>query len=153
MDRKTYDIGLFGKERLVCEGEDIYYYTTYHNEDVMLICDKNEKIMKMKVRKKNEQEYTEFDDGKIEKEVRRLLDDDGSRWEGDLLNEQPLGFGSLYDGEGNRTYSGFMFDGKKIAFGEEYFADNQKVDYCGTFMNGLRHGWVTTYDRNGQKLY
>ena len=46
-----------------------------------------------------------------------------------------------------------MFEGKKIGFGTEYFADNHKVDYCGTFMNGLRHGWGTTYDRNGQKLY
>ena len=48
MDRKTYNIGLLGKEKLICEGADIYCYTTYHNKDVMLMCDKNEKIMKMK---------------------------------------------------------------------------------------------------------
>ena len=46
-----------------------------------------------------------------------------------------------------------MFKGKKIGFGTEFFSDNHKVDYCGNFMNDLRHGWGTTYDRNGQKLY
>ena len=153
MDRKTYNIGLLGKEKLICEGEDIYCYTTYCNEDVMLMCDKNEKIMKMKVRGGNEREYKEFGNEKIEKEVKKVLDEDGSRWEGDWLNEKPFGFGSVYDGEGNRMYSGFMFEGKKIGFGTEFFSDNHKVDYCGNFMNDLRHGWGTTYDRNCQKLY
>ena len=81
------------------------------------------------------------------------MNEDGSRWEGDWYNEKPFGFGSLFDGEGNRVYSGFMFDGKKIGFGTEYFADNHQVDYCGNFMNDKRHGWGTTYDRNGQKLF
>ena len=153
MDRKTYDIGLFGKERLVCEGTEIYCYRIYHDKDVMLMCDKNEKIMIMKVRNEKEREYKEFYDGTIEKEVRKVLNEDGSRWEGDWYNDKPFGFGSIYDGEGNRIYSGFMFEGKKIGFGKEYFADNHKVDYCGNFMNGLRHGWGVSYDRNGEKLY
>ena len=46
-----------------------------------------------------------------------------------------------------------MFEGKKIGFGTEYFADTHTVDYCGHFMNDKRHGWGTTYDRNGNKLY
>ena len=89
----------------------------------------------------------------VERNVKKILNEDGSRWEGDWLNGFPFGFGSLFDGEGNRIYSGFMFDGKKIGFGEEYFADNHKVDYSGNFINDKRHGWGTTYDRNGQKLY
>ena len=88
-----------------------------------------------------------------ENDVVKQLDEDGSRWEGDWNNEKPFGFGGLYDGDGNRIYSGFMFEGKKIGFGEEYFSDNHKVDYCGTFMNDLRHGWGTKYDRNGNKLF
>ena len=27
------------------------------------------------------------------------------------------------------------------------------MDYCGNFMNDKRHGWGTTYDRNGNKLF
>ena len=153
MDRKVYNIGLFGKERQICEGADIYCYTTYHDEDVMLMCDNNEMIMKLKIRGENKREYKDIGDEKIEKNVIKGLDDDGSRWEGDWYNEQPFGFGSVYDGEGNRMYSGFMFEGKKIGFGTEFFSDNHKVDYCGNFMNDLRHGWGTTYDRNGQKLF
>ena len=65
----------------------------------------------------------------------------------------PFGFGSYYDGEGNRMYSGFVCEGKKVGFGEEYFADTHTIDYCGNFMNDKRHGWGSTYDRNGNKLY
>ena len=90
---------------------------------------------------------------KQKKNIVKQLSDDGSRWEGDWYNEKPFGFGSLFDGEGNRMYSGFMFEGKKIGFGTEYFADNHKVDYCGNFMNDKRHGWGITYDRNGNKLF
>ena len=90
---------------------------------------------------------------KVKKEVIKKINEDGSRWEGDWYNQQPFGFGSIYDGDGNRIYSGFMFDGKKIGFGTEYFSDNHKVDYCGNFINDKRHGWGTTYDRNGSKLY
>ena len=116
------------------------------------MCDKYEKKMKLKVVWENEREYDGVDDGTIEKNVKEELDD-GSRWEGDWYNQQPFGFGCYYDGEGNRIYSGCMFDGKKIGFGTEFFSDNHKVDYCGNFMNDLRCGWGTTYDRNGNKLY
>ena len=102
----------------------------------------------MKMVRKDERDYKE-----IEKDAVKELKEDGSRWEGDWYTEKPFGFGSLFDGEGNRMYSGFMFEGKKIGFGEEYFADNHKVDYCGNYMNDLRHGWGTTYDRNGNKLF
>ena len=95
----------------------------------------------------------EVGENEIERCITRLLNEDGSRWEGDWYNDKPFGFGSYFDGVGNRIYSGFMFDGKKIGFGTEYFADNHKVDYSGNFMNDKRHGWGTTYDRNGQKLY
>ena len=60
---------------------------------------------------------------------------------------------AIYDGEGNRIYSGFVFEGKKVGFGEEYFADTHTVDYCGNFMNDKRHGWGSTYDKNGNKLF
>ena len=74
-----------------------------------------------------------------------MLSEDGTRWEGDWFNGKPFGFGSVYDGEGNRIYSGFMFEGKKVGFGTEYFADNHKVDYCGNFVNDKRHGWNSVY--------
>ena len=89
----------------------------------------------------------------LRKNVIEQILEDGSRWEGDLYDNKPFGFGCYYDGEGRRVYSGFIFEGKKIGFGTEYFPDNFKVDYCGNFLNDKRHGWGTTYDRNGRKLY
>ena len=44
MDRKTYDLGLFGKERLICEGENIYYYTTYENRRISAVDLNNENL-------------------------------------------------------------------------------------------------------------
>ena len=127
-----------------------YYHYCRGDEHIVMICRTDDNSMvclginnSMKVISENESE----------KRVVKQLSEDGSRWEGDWYNQQPFGFGSLFDGEGNKIYSGFMFEGKKVGFGTEYFADNHKVDYCGNFMNDKRHGWGVSYDRNGQKMY
>ena len=62
----------------------------------------------------------------IDRDITIQLDEDGSRWEGNWYNERPFGFGSLFDGEGNRIYSEFMFDGKKVGFGIDLLDDVQK---------------------------
>ena len=127
-----------------------YYHRYFGNDHIVIIFKQNDNSITclqfkdvMNVVNKNE----------VEKGVTIQLNDDGSRWEGDWYNQQPFGFGSLFDGEGNKIYNGFMFEGKKVIFGTEYFADNHKVDYCGNFVNDKRHGWGCTYDRNGNKLY
>ena len=136
---------ILGKNNSSC-----YYHYCRGDEHIVMICRTDDNSMvclginnSMKVISENESE----------KRVVKQLSEVGSRWEGDWYNQQPFGFGSLFDGEGNKIYSGFMFEGKKIGFGTEYFADNHKVDYCGNFMNDKRHGWGTTYDRNGNKLF
>ena len=149
----TYVVGLFGSIIMEKHKDNIFHYRQIrHKENVLLVCNKDEKVLKI-LKMKNECNQCQEADEDIEKSVVRQISEDGSRWEGDWYNQQPFGFGSVYDGEGNRIYSGFMFEGKKIGFGTEYFADNHNVDYCGNFMNDKRHGWGTTYDRNGQKLY
>ena len=42
-------------------------------------------------------------------EQARMLDlsDDGERWEGDVLDNQPFGWGVLYDADGEKMYKGF----------------------------------------------
>ena len=83
----------------------------------------------------------------------KVMSEEGDRWEGDWYDGKPFGFGSFFDEEGNRIYSGFAFEGKKIGFGTEFFSDTHTVDYCGNYVNDRRHGWGTSYDRNGQKLF
>ena len=154
MERKIYYLGLTGKCKLsVEENRWVYDDDRGKNGKVLVECNTSDKSMRLCIKKVDADEYDKIDEDEIEKGVKKVLNEDGSRWEGDWYNQQPFGFGSIYDGEGNRIYSGFMFEGKKIGFGTEYFADNHKVDYCGNFMNDLRHGWGVSYDRNGQKLY
>ena len=151
MNDKVYSIGLFGKYYLQNkQNEVICCISDINDKEMLLICNKNDHSLKLVNSNDQEREGME---NRIERGVVIQLGEDGTRWEGDWYNEKPFGFGSVYDGEGNRIYSGFMFYGKKIGFGTEYFADNHTVDYCGNFMNDKRHGWGITYDRNGQKLF
>ena len=154
MEEKIYDISLFGLYRMIVRNNDIQYIIlNVPSVTKSIIMNTSEKSMKL-VEVRNGQEIVEdITDNQIQKGKIKQLSTDGSRWEGDWYNKQSFGFGSIYDGEGNRIYSGFMFEGKKVGFGTEFFADTHTIDYCGNFMNDLRHGWGTTYDRNGQKLF
>ena len=153
MDKKKYYIGMSGKTVLICDETEYTYYTTVGNEYIMLICNEKDKSTKLLKKKDREGDNENINEELIEHGVVKQISEEGDRWEGDWYTEKPFGFGSLFDGEGNRIYSGFMFEGKKVGFGTEFFSDNHKVDYCGHFMNGLRHGWGTTYDRNNNKLF
>ena len=128
--RNYYFLGLFVSEKLIIENDYTFTYEILLDNRKVVVKDKVMKLYKSGYFDTN---YVEIDDNEINRDVTRQLNEDGSRWEGDWYNKQPFGFGSLYDGEGNRIYSGFMFEGKKIGFGTEYFADNHKVDYCGNF--------------------
>ena len=59
------------------------------------------------------------------------LSDDGERWEGDVLNNQPCGWGVLYDKEGEKKYEGFMIDEAYVCYGTRYYSDIQRVEYEG----------------------
>ena len=152
MDNRKYNLGLFGTITLEC-GEDgkCYYYYFNNGKRFMIVCNIFDESMKL-MKKQDDDTFVDFDN-KMERHVIKDIVEDGNLWEGDWYNEKPFGFGSVYDGEGNRIYVGFMFDGKKIGYGTEFFSDNHKVDYCGNFINDKRHGWGVSYDRDGQKLY
>ena len=151
MENKQYALGLLKKNLLINKCDTVVDYVVFSRKNKSkVICNLRDKSTPL-LRKL--QDVDNFIEDEIEKNVIKQISEDGSRWEGDWYNEKPFGFGSVYDGEGNRIYSGFMFEGKKIGFGEEYFADNHKVDYCGNFMNDKRHGWGVKYDRNGNVKY
>ena len=77
------------------------------------------------------------------------LNDDGERWEGDVLNDQPYGWGVLYDSENRRTYEGFRVGEVNVCYGRSYYPENQKVEYEGGICEGMRWGRGIQYDRNG----
>ena len=51
------------------------------------------------------------------------LNDDGERWEGDVLNNEPYGWGVLYDSENRRSYEGFRIGNVNVCYGTQYYSD------------------------------
>ena len=81
------------------------------------------------------------------------LSDDGERWEGDVLNNQPCGWGVLYDNEGEKAYEGFRIGEVNVCYGRSYYSDIQKVEYEGEWFEGKRWGRGVQYDRNGKTMF
>ena len=81
------------------------------------------------------------------------LSDDGERWEGDVLNNQPYGWGVLYDNENRRVYEGFRVGDVNVCYGRSYYPENQKVEYEGGICRGMRWGRGIQYDRNGKTAF
>ena len=77
------------------------------------------------------------------------LNDEGERWEGDVLNSQPCGWGVLYDSENRRVYEGFRVGDVNVCYGRSYYPENQKVEYEGGICGGMRWGRGTQSDRHG----
>ena len=91
----------------------------------------------------------------IDKKTGQVLDlnDDGERWEGDVLNDEPYGWGVLYDKEGEKAYEGFRIGDVNVCYGIQYYSDIQKVEYEGEWCEGKRWGRGTQYDRDGNIVF
>ena len=154
MDYRCYSLGLFGSPILQCKDNEVIYIIFNLPTGIIVIrCNPNDKSTKLMKRVYHNGNYEIIYESSHKSKNMKYMNEDGSRFEGDLYKEQPFGFGEIYDDEGNKIYKGFVFEGKKVGFGEEYFADTHTVDYCGNFLNDKRHGWGITYDRNGNKLF
>ena len=81
------------------------------------------------------------------------LSDDGERWEGDVLNNQPYGWGVLYDSENRRVYEGFRIGNVNVCYGRSYYSDIQKGEYEGEWCEGKRWGRGVQYNRSGKTIY
>ena len=76
------------------------------------------------------------------------LSDDGERWEGDVLNGKPYGWGVLYDSENRMVYEGFRIGDVNVCYGRSYYPENGKVEYEGELCEGNRMGAGVLYDRD-----
>ena len=81
------------------------------------------------------------------------LNDEGERWEGDVMNNQPYGWGVFYNSEGDKTYEGFRAGNVGVCYGRSYYPDIQKIEYEGEIFEGKRWGRGIHYDRNGGVIY
>ena len=78
------------------------------------------------------------------------LNDDGERWEGDVLNNQPYGWGVLYDSESRMAFDGFRIGKANVCYGRSYYLDVGVVEYEGEWYKGKRWGRGVWYDRKGE---
>ena len=77
------------------------------------------------------------------------LDVNGRRWEGEIQNGKPYGYGIVYDEDGREEYSGFMMNGMKMCHGTEYYSDINRTKYTGCYCNDKRFGKGVLCNRNG----
>ena len=84
----------------------------------------------------------------IEHNVVLGMKEKGERWEGDVLHNQPFGWGVLYDSENRMVYEGFRIRGVNVCYGRSYYPDIQKVEYEGEWCDGKRMGAGVLYDRD-----
>ena len=78
---------------------------------------------------------------------------EGDRWEGDVLNGNPCGWGVLFDKNNHRVYEGFRIDEKNVCYGRTYYSDISRLEYEGEWCDGGRWGRGVQYDRNGVVVY
>ena len=117
-------------------------------------CDMNKKtLMKAITRRTQRCKWTTVDLSGIEPNRVLDLSDEGDRWEGDIMDGKPFGWGVLYDGDDNVVYEGFRVGDGNVCIGRSYYPDIHKVQYEGELCNGKRWGRGTQYDRNGSVVY
>ena len=81
------------------------------------------------------------------------LNAEGKRWEGDVLNDEPYGWGVVYDGDGRMVYEGFRIGAMNVCYGRCYYADSGVIEYEGDLCGGKRWGKGTLYNRKGKVVY
>ena len=89
----------------------------------------------------------------IEYNVVLNLNDEGERWEGDVLSNQPYGWGVLYDSENRMTYEGFRIEDVNVCYGTQYYSDIGVIEYKGEWFEGKRWGRGIQYNRKGEVQY
>ena len=78
---------------------------------------------------------------------------EGDRWEGDVLNNSPCGWGVLFDKNNERVYEGFRIGEANVCYGRTYYSDISRVEYEGEWCDGVRWGRGVLFDRNGGVVY
>ena len=81
------------------------------------------------------------------------LSDDGERWEGDVLDNQPYGWGVVYDSENRMAYEGFRIGDVNVCYGRSYYSDIGVIEYEGEWFGGKRWGIGIQYERNGKTVF
>ena len=116
-------------------------------------CDIEEKWMKVRERKDENEEWNEIDLNGLKHHDVIDLNENGDRWEGDSLNGNPFGYGCIYNSENQLKYTGFMFEGMKVCYGIEMYEDVGIVEYEGGYYVNARCGYGKLYTNDNKLKY
>ena len=118
-----------------------------------IICDKDDKCMKVRERKEENENWNEIDLNGLKHHDVIDLSENGDRWEGDSLNGNPFGYGCIYNSENQIIYSGFVYEGLKVCYGTEMYGDVGLVEYEGGYYKGMRFGDGKLYNKKNELIY
>ena len=151
---KYYRFGYSGCNYL-CINRSVYTQSELLPNGIIreIQCDKDDKWMKVRERKKENEEWNEIDLDGLKHHDIIDLNENGDRWEGDSLNGSPFGYGCIYNSENQLIYSGFIYEGLKVCYGIEVYGDVSLVEYVGGYYNGMRYGNGKLYDKKNELIY
>ena len=149
-----YQLDNSGLNYLSIQGTHYCHSELLQDDTIRIIeCDIEEKWMTVKEKNIESVEWNEIDTCELQYGDTIDLSDQGDRWEGNSLNGEPFGFGCIYNSENQLVYHGFIYDGKKVCYGDEFFGDIGLVNYEGSFYKGMRYGYGKLYDKKNELVY
>ena len=120
----------------------------------ILWCDPKKKaVLKGLMRRSAREDWVLMNANEIERNQVLDMSASGERWEGDVLDDQPCGWGVLYDKGNNREYEGFRVGDVNVCYGTRYYSDLGVIDYEGEWCEGKRWGRGVQFDRKGGLQY
>ena len=122
-------------------------------EDGVLVEYGSGRIVWVDVNKKELLEVEGVDLSEMKRNEILDLSVEGDRWEGDVLNGNPCGWGVVYDKDNQMMYEGFRMGDVNTCYGRKYYSDISRVEYEGEWREGLRWGRGVLFDRNGVVVY
>ena len=122
------------------------------NDDVM-VEGNEERVVVVDMKEKELLQLSEVDLSEVKHNKIVDLSVEGDRWEGDALNDEPCGWGVLYDEEGRMVYEGFRIGEVNACYGRAYYVDIGVIEYEGEWCDGVRWGRGVQYDRKGNAVY
>ena len=81
------------------------------------------------------------------------LSDEEERWEGDVKDNKPFGWGVLYDRDNHMVYEGFRIDDMNACYGKRYYPFGGVIEYEGGWCEGKRWGKGTHFDQKSHAMF
>ena len=78
---------------------------------------------------------------------------EGDRWEGDVWNDEPCGWGVMYDRDNQKVYEGFRIGEVNVCYGCKYYSNTEMIEYEGEWCEGMRWGRGVKFDRSRSVVF